>query len=153
MKKEEFLNELKEFHSHHDNRLRTIEYAIKGVAGEASTSCVKLADCALDKWVHKREKILQKVFGQETVNRLNAFHAEWHEESERICDISKAHEEKQKGILNKVFGKQSAKLDDGEKDRAMAYFANLKELTMQIDSMFLRMIKRANALQQEMFDI
>lgn len=151
MTKEKLLEELKGFHTHHDNRLKTLEFAIKGIAGDVSTSCVKLADCALDKWLGERKDVLLKLFGDETIKRLNALHEEWHEESEKVCHLANEHIRKHQSLITKMFGKKIPKMAGAQKDRALAYYANLKDLTSQIDDTFNRMTKRLNALPKEMF--
>jgi len=151
MTKDEFIAELKNFHTHHDNRLKVIEHAIKGIVKNNGV-CVKLYDCPIHQWLEKREKLLYKIYGQESMKTLSARHEEWHDESEKVCELASMKAETKKGILGKVFGKKNHKMHEGEYDVAMAYLSSLKELTETIDSTFVRMTKRANALQNEIFE-
>ncbi|MEA2092269.1 MAG: hypothetical protein U9O83_07890 [Campylobacterota bacterium] len=151
MTKDDFIGELKKFHTHHSNRLRIIEHAIKGLVKNNSV-CVSLYDCPIHQWLEKREKLLYKIYGSESIKELSARHEEWHEESGKICEFAAMKSENKKGFLGKVFAKKNRKLSEGEYDIAMAYLSNLKELTASIDSTFVRMTKRATALQSEMFE-
>lgn len=151
MTKDQFVAELKEFHHHHDNRLLVIEHIIKGITSNTNFVCVSLYDCTIYKWLEKRKDLLYKIYGSDSIKVLHARHKEWHDESEKICQLLIGKEKKNQGILGKVFGKKNVKMSEGEYDIAMAYLSNLKELTLTIDSTFVRMSKRANALQEEIF--
>jgi hypothetical protein len=148
--KDAFINELKEFNVHHDNRLRVMKNAVKGLVPQEE-ACVKLFDCPIHKWMAGRKPLLNKLYGSENIKVLEARHAEWHEQSDKICEILSSTNEKKGGLLGKVFGKKQ-EMNEGELDKAMSYVADLKELTDTIDSTFGRMIKRANAIQNDMFE-
>jgi hypothetical protein len=149
--KELFIQELKNFHSHHANSLRSIKNAMDGLAkGEAA--CVKLHDCAIQKWIERRRDVLVRLYGSETVKKLEVRHEEWHEESQKICELVELMAKRKKGLMGKVFGKGKEKMREDEYDMALAYFSNLQELTEQIDSTFVRMSKRAKALTPDMFE-
>ncbi|MDM5270656.1 hypothetical protein PGH07_00520 [Sulfurovum sp. zt1-1] len=148
--KEVFINELKEFNMHHDNRLRVVEKAVKGLVPHED-ACVKLFDCPIHKWMETRKPLLSKIYGSENIKALAARHAEWHEQSDKVCEILSSKNEKSSGLLGKVFGKKQ-EMNEGELDKAMSYVMDLKDLTETIDSTFGRMIKRANAIQDDMFE-
>lgn len=148
--KEEFISELKEFNKHHDSRLRVMGKAVKGIVAKEE-ACVKLFDCPIHKWIETKKPLLNKLYGADNINILAARHAEWHEHSDKICEILSSKSEKSTGLLGKVFGKKQ-EMKEGELDIAMSYVSDLKELTDTIDSTFGRMIKRANAIQNDMFD-
>lgn len=151
MTKDNFISELKEFHNHHDNRLMMIEHVIKGITLDTNTTCVTLYDCAIYKWLEKRETLLHKIYGSDSIKELHARHEEWHDESEKICQLATLKGQRSQGVLAKVFGKKNLKIREGEYDIAMVYLSNLKELTSTIDGTFVRMLKRANALHEEIF--
>jgi len=152
MTKNELLDELQEFNTHHSSRLRSIENSLKGIMGDLNTiSCVKIADCLLYKWLVKREKILLKVFSRTMIDELKTYHEDWHEESQKICILSTEYNKKNSGVFNLVFGKKDIKITDGNKDMALLYLSNLKELTVKIDKIFKKMVKRVNAMPSDMF--
>jgi len=152
MTKNELLDELQEFNIHHSSRLRSIENALKGIMGDVHIlSCVKIADCVIYKWMVQREKILLKVFNRNIIDELRIYHEEWHEESAKICNISIAYDKKNSGVFNLVFGKKNIEITDGDKDMALLYLSNLKTLTIKIDKIFKKMIKRVNAMPSDMF--
>ena len=148
--KEALIDELKAFNIHHDNSLRVMAKAVKGLVPQEE-ACVKLFDCPIHKWMEGRKPLLNKIYGSENIKVLEARHAEWHEQSDKICGIISSRNEKSVGLLGKVFGKKQD-IDEGELDKAMSYVSDLKELTEVIDSTFGRMVKRANAIQNDMFD-
>lgn len=148
--KDNFIKELKEFNIHHDNRLRVMEKAVKGTVSQEE-ACVKLFDCPIHKWMEERKPLLNKIYGAENIKVLAARHAEWHEQSDKVCEILSLKNEKSAGLLGKVFGKKQD-LNEGDLDKAESYVTDLKELTDTIDSTFGRMIKRANAIQNDMFE-
>ena len=148
--RDEFISKLKEFNIHHDNRLKVMGKAVKGLVPKEE-ACVKLFDCPIHKWMEEKKPLLNKIFGSENIKALAARHAEWHEQSDKVCEILSSKSEKSGGLLGKVFGKKQ-EIVEGELDKAMSYVTDLKELTETIDSTFGRMIKRANALQNDMFE-
>jgi hypothetical protein len=148
--KEELIDELKAFNLHHDNSLRVMTKAVKGLI-PPEEACVKLFDCPIHKWMEERKTLLNKIYGTENIKALAARHAEWHEQSEKICGIISSRNETSSSLLGKIFGKKQD-IDEGELDKAMSYVSDLKELTEVIDSTFGRMIKRANAIQNDMFE-
>lgn len=148
--KDAFISELKEFNVHHDNRLRVMKNAVKGLVPQEE-ACVKLFDCPIHQWMEERKPLLNKLYGSENIKILEARHTEWHEQSDKVCEILASKSEKSSGLLGKVFGKKQ-EISEGELDKAMTYVTDLKELTDTIDSTFGRMIKRANAIQRDMFE-
>jgi hypothetical protein len=148
--KEAFINELKEFNVHHDNRLRVMKNAVKGLLPKEE-ACVKLFDCPIHQWMAGRKPLLNKLYGSENIRVLEARHAEWHEQSDKICEILSSKSEKSGGLLGKVFGKKE-EMNEGVLYIAMSFVSDLNEITDTIDSTFGRMIKRANAIQRDMFE-
>lgn len=148
--KEELVKELKDFNTHHDSRLRVVDNAVRGLV-PLEEACVKLFDCPIHKWMDQRAPLLNKIYGTENVKALYARHEEWHETSDKICEILSLKGDRKVGLLGKVFGKKQD-MREGEMDIAKSYVAELKEITEQIDGTFERMIKRANAIQNDMFD-
>ena len=148
--KEDLIKELKDFHTHHDSRLRIVDNAVRGLV-PLEEACVKLFDCPIHKWMDQRAPMLNKIYGTENVKALYARHEEWHETSEKICQILDLKNQRSVGLLGKVFGKKQD-MREGELDKAKSYVAELKEITGKIDGSFERMIKRANAIQKDMFE-
>lgn len=148
--KEELIQELKDYATHHQSRLRVVDNAVRGLV-PLEEACVKLFDCPIHKWMERRDSLLNKLYGTENVKALYARHDEWHETSDKICQILDLKNQRSGGLLGKVFGKKQ-EMREGELDRAKLYVAELKEITEQIDGTFERMIKRANAIQKDMFE-
>ena len=91
--KEALIDELKAFNIHHDNSLKVMAKAVKGLVPQEE-ACVKLFDCPIHKWMEGRKPLLNKIYGSENIKVLEARHAEWHEQSDKICGIISSRNEK-----------------------------------------------------------
>jgi len=147
--KEELVDELKALNLHHNQRLKIMEKAVKGVVPHEE-ACVKLFNCPVHQWMENRKPLLNKIYGSENIKALEAYHVKWHEQSDKVCEMLSSKSGESGGLLGNMFSKKT-EISEGELDKAMSYMIVLKELTDTIDSNFKRMIKRANAIQNDMF--
>lgn len=152
MKKTEFIAELNENLNHLKEKTKILGMIINALSDDTKSVCVSKEACEFYKWLQAREYLLERLYGLDSFKELLIRHEEWHDECSRICALVKLKEQRRVKLVDKLFGtKKIPKMRTAEYDIAMIYFEQLSELTDTVDTIFERMLKRANALPEESF--
>ena len=108
-------------------------------------------ECELGKWMIENEKQLRDVFGNIFYEKLENLHARWHIEYKNIYDIYVVKDEKKKGFLSNLISSDKKNISQMEKDKAEAYYFELRSTNDEIVDTLDSIFRRTQALKESAF--
>ena len=143
-KKEFCLENLHKAKNSHENEMIKLEMVFKGSLPENPTPRGS-TECFLGKWFYSSPN-LNKYLGPQLYQKLEALHNQWHSQYTKIYDIY--FKEEKKGFFKKLKKHQPSQM---EKDKAAAYYDDLKKITQELLHTLIICERRLKALSDSKF--
>lgn len=136
MEKNEALKEMENAIEAHEEQLKTSRLMAYGMSVDEEAAALDEKKCLFGRWLYRNKSWLKRFFGASTIEEIEKLHVLWHSENRKIYEIY-THK-KGGGFFGKLLGKK--RFEEGDLDRAKAYYAELKNITEEL-------LKRMKLLQ------
>jgi len=143
-KKEQYIQNTHQAKNNIEKEMVKLELALNGTQVDE----VKLSnkfECDFGQWFHQAYH-LKEIFGPQLYEKIDFLHSEWHSIYGKIYAIY--FQEKKKGFFSKLLHKEPSEL---EKDKARAYYDDLKKLAAELEKTLEVCERRLSALGESKF--
>ncbi|MEA2092123.1 MAG: hypothetical protein U9O83_07150 [Campylobacterota bacterium] len=156
MNKKTILKEIDKYSNYHDRKNRKLDYFIMGINKDEAKVCEKIQKCGMQRWFTQRRALLDCLYGIKRMKKLAAYIEEWHEETQKICELFIEQEGRKKTLKEKVFGRKKNEKNEKkyikEQDKIKVWKANITAVTFKLENKFKMMRNRLNAMPEEMVE-
>jgi hypothetical protein len=149
MKKEEVVQQIQSAIKAHETQLQISRFMAYGMEiKDGSEAALDGHACQFGQWFYKNMRWLERFFGDTTIQEIEKLHALWHNENQKIYDLY--YKKNKKGLLGKLFG--SSGIEDGDLDRAKAYYADLKKISDELIKRMKTLLVRAQSRSESDYE-
>ncbi len=142
MEKNEALKEMENAIEAHEEQLKTSRLMAYGMQVDEESAALDERKCSFGRWLYRNMEWLKRFFGATTIEEIEKLHALWHSENRKIYEIYTR--KKGGGLFGKLLGK-SKRFEEGDLDRAKAYYAELKNITEELRKRMKLLLIRARS--------
>ncbi len=142
MEKNEALKEIENAIEAHEEQLKTSRLMAYGMQVEKDAAALYERKCPFGRWLYRNMEWLKRFFGATTIEEIEKLHTLWHTENRKIYEIYTR--KKGGGIFGKLLGR-SGGFEEGDLDRAKAYYAELKNITEELQKRMKLLLIRARS--------
>ncbi|WP_201352131.1 CZB domain-containing protein [Hydrogenimonas urashimensis] len=149
MKKDEALKEIEKAITSHEEQLKTSRLMAYGMQVDKEGAALNERRCAFGRWLYDNMAWLKRFFGTATIEEIEKIHTLWHNENRKIYEIYSRKKEG-RGLFGKLLGKK--RFEEGDLDRAKAYYEELKKLTEELVKRMKLLLVRAKSRPEDDYE-